>query len=133
MFSNVPEETLYYGADFDSTGQRLDGAHAYSVTFAPGQTPPVQGFWSLTLYNQEHFFAPNELNRFSLGTKNKTLQSNPDGSLTIHVQQASPGADKESNWLPAPEGPFSLYIRAYQPGEAAVTGAWVPPPIVMKP
>ena len=130
MFSNVPEETLYYGADFDSSGQRLTGAHSYTVTFPPGQTPPVDGFWSLSLYNQEHFFAPNALNRFSLGTKNKTLQTGPDGSLTIYVQEESPGKDQESNWLPAPGGPFSLYIRAYQPATAAVTGSWTPPAIM---
>lgn len=129
MFSNVPEETMYFGADSDSSGERLSGKNAYTVTFPPGQTPPVKGFWSLTLYNQEHFFAPNKLKRYSLGTKNKDLKKNADGSLTIYVQPQSPGGDKEANWLPAPEGVFSLYIRAYWPKEAVVNGSWSPPEI----
>ena len=71
MFENAPEETRYIYTDFDSGGQRLNGAHAYTVTFKKGEAPPVNGFWSLTLYNTEHLFAPNRLNRYSLGTKNK--------------------------------------------------------------
>lgn len=130
MFSNTPEETKYFGADFDADGDRINAAHTYQVTFPAGHTPPVNGFWSLTLYNAQHFFEPNPLNRFSLGTKNKSLVSNPDGSLTIYVQADSPGADKENNWLPAPQqGDYSLYIRAYWPQEAAYNGAWIPPAI----
>jgi hypothetical protein len=129
MFSNMPEETLYFGADFDSQGQRLSGDKAYSVTFAKGQTPPVNGFWSLTLYNEQHFFVPNELNRFSLGTKNKNLKYNPDGSLTFYVQAQSPGSSKEANWLPSAAGPISLYIRAYSPKAEVVKGKWVAPVI----
>ena len=78
--------------------------------------PPVKGFWSLTLYNSHHFFSPNEQNRYSLGTKNKELKYNDDGSLTIYVQSSTPGADKADNWLPAPANEdFSLYVRAYWP------------------
>jgi hypothetical protein len=99
------------------------------VTFAPDQTPPVHGFWSLTLYNEQHFFAPNELNRFSLGTKSKDLKTNADGILTIYVQSENSGGEKEANWLPAPKGNFSLYIRAYWPDEAIVSGQWTPPTI----
>src|SRR5262249_45497357 len=82
IFVNAPKETKYFYQDFDATGERLNGANRYTVTFAKGQTPPVNGFWSLTLYNEHHFFAPNALKRYSLGTKNKTLQYNEDGSLT---------------------------------------------------
>jgi len=71
MYDNAPEETRYIYTDFDSTGERLNGAHAYTVTFKNGEIPPVNGFWSLTLYNEEHFFSPNPLNRYSLGTKNQ--------------------------------------------------------------
>ncbi|MFW8695629.1 DUF1214 domain-containing protein, partial [Mesorhizobium japonicum] len=86
---------------------------------------------SLTLYNQQHFFAENPLGRYSLGTKNKALKSNADGSLTLYVQSDSPGADKESNWLPAPQGTdFSLYVRAYWPEAAAMNGQWTPPAVV---
>ena len=131
MFSNMPNETMYFGQDFDSDGVRLSGTKAYTVTFAKGETPPTDGFWSLTLYNEAHFFAPNVLNRFSLGTKNKSLKTNSDGSLTIYVQASSPGADKESNWLPAPKEPFSLYIRAYWPKAEITDGKWTPPAIKM--
>ena len=91
----------------------LDGRNSYEITFAPGQEPPVNGFWSLTLYNEHHFFHPNDLKRYSLGTKNKNLKRNADGSLTLYAGAKSPGKDRESNWLPAPNGHFSLYIRAY--------------------
>ena len=87
---NAPNETKYYYQDLDAAGARLNGANRYTVTFAKDQTPPVNGFWSLTLYNEHHFFAPNELKRYSLGTKNKTLQTDPDGSLTIYVQTDAP-------------------------------------------
>jgi hypothetical protein len=106
MCDNAPQETRYIYTDLDSTSQRLNGARAYTVTFAAGQTPPVDGFWSLTLYNKEHLFAPNPLNRYSLGTKSKSMKPNADGSLTIYVQHNSPGGDKETNWLPAPKDDF---------------------------
>jgi hypothetical protein len=111
MYDNAPEETRYIYTDFDSDGQRLNGNNAYTVTFAKGDTPPVSGFWSLTLYNKHHLFERNAFNRFSLGTKSKSLQYNADGSLTLYFQNESPGADKESNWVPAPKDEFSLYIR----------------------
>jgi hypothetical protein len=126
---NAPEETRYIYTDFDSDGQRLNGANAYTVTFAKGSTPPVSGFWSLTLYNKHHLFEPNTLNRFSLGTKSKSLQYNADGSLTLYFQNESPGADKESNWVPAPKDEFSLYIRAYWPKQQIIDGSWVPPAV----
>lgn len=129
MFDNKPNETQYFYTDFDSAGQALDGKGSYSVTFPKGQTPPVDGFWSLTLYNDKHLFHANDLNRFSLGTKNKTLKYNNDGSLTLYAGAKSPGTDKESNWLPAPDGPFSLYIRAYWGKEPILDGTWQPPAV----
>lgn len=131
IFVNQQKETKYFYQDLDKAGTRLNGQHGYSVTFAKGKLPPVQGFWSLTLYNAQHFFAPNDLKRYSIGTKNKSLQTNADGSLTIYVQSTSPGKDKESNWLPAPKGAdFSLYIRAYWPQAEALDGQWTPPPVM---
>jgi hypothetical protein len=129
MYDNAPEETRYIYTDFDSTGARLNGTNRYTVTFALGELPPVNGFWSLTLYNKEHLFEPNPLNRFSLGTKSKSLKLNPDGSLTLYYQNESPGADKESNWVPAPKDEFSLYIRAYWPQPAILDGTWRPPAV----
>ena len=131
MYDNAPEETRYIYTDFDSNGQRLNGTNAYTVMFKKGETPPVNGFWSLTLYNTEHLFSPNKLSRYSLGTKNnKLLKLGSDGSLTILVQSESPGADKESNWLPSPvSADFSLYIRAYWPKQPILDGSWTPPKV----
>jgi len=127
MYDNAPEETRYIYTDVDKAGQRLHGSKRYSVTFAAGQTPPVNGFWSLTVYNKEHLFEPNALNRFSLGTKSKDLKKNADGSLTLYFQNQSPGKDKESNWVPTPVDAFSLYIRAYWPKAEILQGRWTPP------
>lgn len=129
MFDNRPSETQYFYTDYDSSGADLEGSGNYEITFAPGQDPPVNGFWSLTLYNDKHLFHPNDLNRYSLGTKNQNLKRNEDGSLTLYAGAKSPGADKESNWLPAPEGHFSLYIRAYWGKEGIIDGSWQPPAI----
>lgn len=127
MFDNRPNETQYFYTDTETNGDDLTGEHLYEVTFAAGELPPVDGFWSVTLYNPHHFFYPNDLNRFSLGTKNKSLKYGDDGSLTLYAGHTSPGADLESNWLPAPEGAFSLYLRAYA-GQSAITdGTWHPP------
>jgi hypothetical protein len=129
IFVNKPNETNYYYQDLDSSGGRLNGANRYNVTFAKGALSPVRGFWSLTLYNEHHFFAPNDLRRYSLGTKNKGLNYGADGSLTLYVQADSPGPDKESNWLPAPTGDFSLYVRAYWPQAPVTSGKWTPPAV----
>ncbi|MCY1277469.1 hypothetical protein D9M70_261670 [compost metagenome] len=129
MFDNRPNETQYYYTDFDESGAQLSGSNSYQVTFAAGQEPPVQGFWSLTLYNQHHLFSANELNRYSLGTKNKDLKRNADGSLTLYVGPSSPGKDKEANWLPSPKEPISLYLRAYWGKEGVTGGSWKPPVI----
>jgi hypothetical protein len=129
MYDNRPEETKYIYTDNDSQGRPLHGQNAYAITFARGQVPPVKGFWSLTLYNDVHLFNPNPLGRYSLGTKNATLKYNADGSLTLYAGAQSPGKDKESNWLPAPSGTFSLYIRAYWADQAILDGTWTPPTI----
>ena len=127
-FINRPRETRYFYQDLDKTGARLSGARRYIVTFK--QLPPVNGFWSITLYDKYHFFAPNELDRFSLGTKSDGLRLESDGSLVIYVQNDRPDDAKVSNWLPAPADEFSLYIRAYWPLEEIAEGRWTPPPVV---
>jgi hypothetical protein len=127
---NAPAETKYLYQDLDATGARLNSTNRYTVTFAKGETPPVNGFWSLTLYDAQHFFVPNEIKRYSLGTKNKTLKTNPDGSLTIYVQADPPPPAQRSNWLPAPKSAdFSLFIRAYWPKPAVIDGSWTPPAV----
>lgn len=127
MFDNRPNETQYFYTDNDTKGEQLESMHLYSITFPAGQLPPVNGFWSLTLYNEHHIFTPNELNRYSLGTKNKTLQYNEDGSLTLFAGALPPGNERDSNWLTAPGTTFSLYIRAYWGKEAILDGSWTPP------
>jgi hypothetical protein len=129
MYDNMPEETKYIYTDDDSQGQQLNGQNTYALTFAKGQVPPVRGFWSVTLYNANHFFNPNPLGRYSVGTKTKTLRYNADGSLTLYAGAKSPGGDKENNWLPAPTGAFSLYMRAYWSDKAILDGTWTPPAI----
>lgn len=127
MFDNRSKETQYFYTDGTLDGKQLNGKNLYSITFPAGQLPPVKGFWSVTLYNEHHLFNPNELKRYSLGTKNKELKKNADGSLTLYAGDTSPGADKESNWLTAPNGNFSLYIRAYWGKQAILDGSWKPP------
>ncbi|MGB6522736.1 MAG: DUF1254 domain-containing protein [Candidatus Cybelea sp.] len=130
IFVNKPIETRYFYQDLDSSGGRLNGAKRYTVTFTKGLTPPVNGFWSLTLYNEHHFFAPNDLKRYSIGTKNRKMKYNVDGSLTIYVQTDPPGDDYFANWLPSPKGgDFSLYIRAYWPKVGILDGSWTPPAV----
>lgn len=128
---NKPAETKYFYQDLDASGTRLTGASRYLVTFPKGELPPVKGFWSLTLYDRFHFFVPNAARRYSLGTKNRDLTRNADGSLTIFVQADEPiDPLQRRNWLPAPHGEeFSLYLRAYWPDRAVLDGHWAPPPV----
>ena len=134
MYDNRPTETKYLYRDIDSQGRQLKGKYNYTVTFAKGQEPPVRGFWSLTVYNEHHVFHPNALKRYSLGTKSKSfLKYNTDGSLTLYFGARSPGKDKESNWVPAPEGDFSLYMRAYWSEQPILDGTWMPPDVIRTP
>jgi hypothetical protein len=121
LTANTPKEAIYIGGLTGSDGNRLSGANRYSVTFKV--LPPFvePGFWSLTLYNSaNNYTVPNPLNRYTLGSDDKTLKRNPDGSLTLYLQKDSPGAAQEANWLPAPEGDYYLILRAYAPGEALI-------------
>jgi hypothetical protein len=128
---NKPVEAKYYYQDLDKTGVRLNGSKRYTVTFPAGQLPPVKGFWSLTMYDQYHFFAPNGIKRYSIGTKNRDLKTNSDGSLTIYVQADAPtDPAQRTNWLPAPHNAdFSLFVRAYWPEQAALNNQWTPPAV----
>jgi hypothetical protein len=129
IFVNRTEETVYFYQYRDAAGARLSGENRYKLTFPAGALPPVRGFWSLTMYDDQHFFNVNELKRYSLGTKNKTLQYAADGSLTIYLQKDKPADDLVSNWLPTPAGPFATTIRAYWPEEQLAKGAWLPPAV----
>lgn len=133
IFVNSPNETKYFYQDLDSGGVRLNGKRHYTVTSAAGATPPVNGFWSLSIYNEHHFFVGNRIGRYSLGTKNKDLKYAADGSLTIYVQHEPPAnPEQQANWLPAPPGDFSLYVRAYWPKVEVTDGTWTPPAVLRK-
>ena len=107
-----------------------DGSKLSTVHFAPGQLPPAKFFWSMTLYSlPDRFLYANDLKRYSIGDRTKGLKRDPDGGLTLYIGHASPGADKESNWLPAPEGRYSAVGRVYGPSEAAMNGSWKLPPL----
>jgi hypothetical protein len=130
IFVNKPNETKYFYQDLDDRGRRLNGANRYTMMFAEHQTPPVRGFWSLTLYNRHHFFEPNEIGRYSVGTKSRALKRHFDGSLTIYLQADPPAAELVENWLPAPKsGDFSLCIRAYWPKVEITDDSWTPPAV----
>jgi hypothetical protein len=127
---NSPNETKYFYQDLDASGARLNSTNRYTVSFATDGTPPVNGFWSLSIYKEHHFFVANPIDRFSVGTKNKDLKFAADGSLTIHVRAEAPADPAQrANWLPAPKGDFSLYVRAYWPKAPVMDGSWTPPAV----
>jgi hypothetical protein len=127
---NSPNETKYFYQDLDASGTRLNNSNRYTVTFAKDGTPAVNGFWSLSIYNEHHFFVANPINRCSVGTKNKDLKLGADGSLTVYVQAEAPDDPAQrANWLPTPKGDFSLYVRAYWPKAEILDGSWTPPAV----
>jgi hypothetical protein len=128
--ANLPEDAIYPINLGDKTGAPLAGANDYIIHFDKGDTPPVNAFWSLTLYDREGFPVANSLNRFAVSSW-MPFKYNPDGSLDLYFQNENPGPDKEANWLPAPKGPFTLTMRLYGPRSEALTGRWNPPPITI--
>jgi len=130
IYGNSKDEALYPVYFVDSGNQKLDGANRYTLRFAPGQ-PPVNAFWSLTLYNlPASLLFANSFNRYLINSPMlPSLKRGTDGGITLYVQNEAPGADKESNWLPAPKGPFFAVLRLYWPKPAALTGKWKAPPL----
>ena len=126
--ANLPEDAIYPLNLGDVEGKPLDGAQAYSIHFDKAVIPPVDAFWSITLYDNDGFQVGNPLNRFAVSSW-MPFKYNADGSLDLYFQTESPGADKEANWLPAPKGPFNLTMRLYAPKSEALTGKWNPPPV----
>jgi hypothetical protein len=126
--ANLPEDAIYPLNLGDEDGKALDGANKYTLHFEKGATPPVNAFWSVTLYDPDGFQVANVLNRFAVSGW-MPFAYNPDGSLDLYFQNESPGKDKEANWLPAPKGGFNLTMRLYSPKSEALTGKWNPPPI----
>ena len=126
--ANRPQDAVYPTSEVDAAGKPYSGANKYVLHFAKGQTPPVKGFWSLTMYDAEYFFVPNELNRYNLSSRSK-FNYNKDGSVDLYIQKDSPGKDKEANWLPAPAGKFILMLRLYWPQREVLDGKWAPPSV----
>jgi hypothetical protein len=122
---NLPEDAIYP----DTADTPLDGNNKYVMHFEKGALPPVEEFWSVTIYDLKGFTVPTPTDRYTLGDRSN-LKPNPDGSLDIYLQRENPGADKESNWLPTPPQPFSLHARLYSPRKAAIDGTWAMPPVV---
>ncbi len=129
IYGNSKQEAMYPVYAIDSNGDKLNGANKYTLRFAPGQLPPVNAFWSLTMYKMpESLLADNPINRYLINSPMlPQLQKDADGGITLLIQNASPGKDKESNWLPAPAGPFTMYMRLYWPKAEALDGDWKAP------
>lgn len=131
--ANREEDAVYPLTFVDGAGAKLNGANRYTLTFAKGETPPVNGFWSITMYLVDGgwWFVPNPLNKFTVSPRDN-LKPNADGSTTLYFQNESPGKDKEANWLPAPKGEFIPMMRMYWPKPAApsiLNGTWTPPAV----
>ena len=131
IYGNTKAEAMYPIYSTDASGQPLNGAKRYTLRFAPGQLPPVNAFWSLTMYQMPaSLLVANPLNRYLINSPMlPQLQQDADGGLTLYFQNASPGPEKESNWLPAPAGPFMVALRLYWPKDEALSGSWKQPPL----
>ena len=142
IYGNTADEAMYLLGRTDSTGQILDGSkHNYTLTFPAGSLPPVNAFWSITMYyGDSQLLVENPINRYLVNSPMlPDMKKNADGSLSLYIQKDSPGKDKESNWLPAPNGPIYLALRLYWPKPATDdssvlppgVGSWQPPGVVM--
>jgi len=129
LYGNNPEEAYNFMGSKDADGDPLDASrHNYVIHFQV--PPPVRAFWSISMYKlPETLFIENPLNRYTIGDRTPGLRYNEDGSLDVYIQHQSPGADKESNWLPAPDGPFMLGLRIYWPEQVVLDGKWKPAPV----
>ena len=129
--ANRPQDAVYPTSENDAEGKPYSGANRYVMHIEKGGMPPVDGFWSLTMYNGEYFFVDNPLNRYTVSSRSK-FKTNADGSVDIYIQNESPGKDKEANWLPAPNDKFILMLRLYWPKEkppSIIDGSWKIPPV----
>jgi hypothetical protein len=129
IFGNSKQEAMYPSFTTDSTGEPLTGANNYTLRFAPGQLPPVNAFWSVTMYKlPESLLVANPINRYLINSPMlPNLVKDPDGGVTLYIQSTSPGPEREANWLPAPPGPFTVVMRLYWPKPDALSGQWQAP------
>jgi len=126
--ANRPQDAIYPTSEESANGKPYDGANRYVIHFNKGEMPPVNGFWSLTMYDADYFFVQNPLNRYALSSRSK-FKTNKDGSVDLYIQNTSPGKGQESNWLPSPAGKFILMFRFYWPREAIIDGTWKLPAV----
>jgi hypothetical protein len=126
--ANPPEDAVYPLLLADADGKPITGDTAYVIHFEADQLPPAAAFWSITMYDEEGFQAPNEIDRFAIGDRDH-LAYNSDGSLDIYVQHENPGQERVSNWLPAPRGPLGITMRLYAPQPSVLDRTWNPPPV----
>ncbi|WP_431324966.1 DUF1254 domain-containing protein [Rhizobium sp. YTU87027] len=132
--ANRPQDAVYPTSQKDAHERAYDGRKNYVIHFDKGKAPPVSGFWSITMYDESYFFVANPINRYSISPR-QDLKYNADGSLDLFLQHESPGAGKESNWLPAPAGKFLLMLRMYWPNENApsiIDATWTIPPVEVR-
>jgi len=131
IYGNSKDEAIYPLLVLDNEGQKLDGSKQYTLRFAPGQLPPVNAFWSMTMYRMpEILLVANPIDRYLLNAPMlDQFKRDADGGLTLYFQNESPGKDKEANWLPAPKGWFMVVMRLYWPKEEALNGTWTPPQV----
>ena len=126
---NLAEDAVYPFGETDTEGKPFNGANKYTLRFTSAEMPPVNVFWSLTMYDKDAFLVPNSINRYALGDRSN-LKFDSDGSLTLYIQSGSPGKDKESNWLPVPkDDDFKLALRLYAPKKEVADGTWKPPAV----
>ena len=131
IYGNTKEEAVYGSQQTGSDGKVLDGNRKWLLRFEPGQLPPVDIFWSITMYKlPERFLVANPINRYSVGDRTAGLKTGADGSLEIYLTSDNPGPDKASNWLPTPKGPFFFVARFYGPKAGLIDGSWTLPPLV---
>jgi hypothetical protein len=131
IYGNSKEEAIYPAYFVDAGKKKLEGVNRYTLRFAPGQLPPVNAFWSLTVYElPASLLYANSLSRYLINSPMlPSLKRDHDGGITLYVQNESPGPEQEPNWLPAPKGPFLLVMRLYWPKPAALDGQWKQPPL----
>jgi hypothetical protein len=131
--ANQPEDAVYPNNVADADGKPVTGDNKYVIHFTKDQLPPVEAFWSVTMYDADGFQVANPINRFAIGDRD-ALKFNADGSLDLYIQHDSPGVDKESNWLPSPNsGVLGMTMRLYAPKAEVLNGSWAPPAIKRQP
>lgn len=128
--ASLPQDILFALAFYDNDNQELNGSNNYIIHFTKDMMPPTNAFWSISLYNQNGYFAQNPINRYVIVSNSGKLTHNSDGSLDLYVQNMDPGTDKESNWLPSPEEKFYLVLRIFSPKAQAMDEKWIPPEIM---